>query len=231
MLNSNENKKLVIETGIGEYERYAIKTHFIQVGESFDEVIEKYVVPHYKEGDIVSVSEKIVALCQNRIIHRKDMKISFWAKFLSKFASHPDHGIGVGEAIKMQFAIDQVGLLKVLWAAFASAVTKLFGKRGVFYEIVGMEVSGLDGFYDHVWEEYRDIGILIPENSTGVCDDIKAKYGIDMMIVDANDYGQELLGRGTSLGIEDKYLLEMIKDNPAGQDRELTPIILIRKKA
>ena len=41
MLNSNENKKLVIETGIGEYERYAIKTHFIQVGESFDEVIEK----------------------------------------------------------------------------------------------------------------------------------------------------------------------------------------------
>ena len=130
----------------------------------------------------------------------------------------------------MQFAIDQVGLLKVLWAAFASAVTKLFGRRGVFYEIVGMEVSGLDGFYDHVWEEYRDIGILIPANSSGVCDEMKAKFGIDMMIVDANDYGQELLGKGTDLNIEDKHLLEMIKDNPAGQGRECTPIILIRKK-
>ncbi len=231
MLNPNESKKLVIETGIGEYERYAIKTHFVKAGENFDEIIEKYVLPHYREGDIVSVSEKIVALCQNRIIHRKDMKISFWAKFLSKFASHPDHGIGVGEAIKMQFAIDRVGLLKVLWAAAASAVTKLFGKKGVFYEIVGIEVSGLDGFYDHVWEEYRDIGILIPENSAGVCDHIKEKFGMDMMIVDANDYGQELLGKGTSLAIEDGHLLEMIKDNPAGQGRECTPIILIRKKA
>ena len=230
MLEHNERKNLVIQTGIGEYERYAIKTHFVQVGEDFGAIIEKYVMPHYKAGDIVSVSEKIVALCQNRIIHRKDMKISFWAKFLSKFASHPDHGIGVGEAIKMQFAIDQVGLLKVLWAAFASAVTKLFGRRGVFYEIVGMEVSGLDGFYDHVWEEYRDIGSLIPANASGVCDEMKAKFGIDMMIVDANDYGQELLGKGTDLNIEDKHLLEMIKDNPAGQARECTPIILIRKK-
>ncbi|MBE6543687.1 MAG: F420-0--gamma-glutamyl ligase [Ruminococcaceae bacterium] len=232
MLSSNERKNLVIETGIGEYERYAIKTHFVQVGENFADIIEKYVMPHYKEGDIVSCSEKIVALCQERIIHRRDMKISFWAKFLSKFASHPSHGIGVGEAIKMQFAIDQVGLLKVLWAAFASAVTKLFGKKGVFYEIVGMEVSGLDGFYDHVWEEYRDIGILIPENPAKVCDEMNEKFGIDMMIVDANDYGQELLGKGSSLNkIEDKHLLEMIKDNPAGQGRECTPIILIRKKA
>ena len=131
----------------------------------------------------------------------------------------------------MQFAIDQVGLLKVLWAAFASAVTKLFGKKGVFYEIVGMEVSGLDGFYDHVWEEYRDIGIMIPENPGKVCDEMKEKFGIDMMIVDANDYGQELLGKASSIEIEDKHLLEMIKDNPAGQGRECTPIILIRKKA
>lgn len=230
MLNPNENKELLISTSTGEYMRYAIKTHFVKVGENFDDIVEKYVLPHYQDGDIVSCSEKIVALCQNRIVRREDIKISFWAKFLSKFASHPTTGVGVGEAIKMQFAIDRVGLFKVLYASVASAVTKLFGKKGVFYEIVGPEVSGLDGFYDHVWAEYRDIGILIPENPDGVCNGIKEKFGINMMIVDANDLGQEILGKGSSVELNDEQLIELIKDNPAGQSTQQTPFILIRKK-
>lgn len=134
---------------------------------------------------------------------REDVKIGFWAKFLSKFASHPDTGVGVGETIKMQYAIDQVGLLKVLWASIASAVTKLFGKKGVFYEIVGQEVSGLDGFYDHIWSEYRDIGIQMPENPTGVCNEIKEKLGINVMIVDANDLGQEILGKSDDIELSE----------------------------
>lgn len=93
--------------------------------------------PIYKEGDIISSSEKIISLCQNRIIKRENMKIGFWAKFLSKFASHPKYeGIGVGESIKMQYAINKVGLLKVLFASLCSGLTKLFGIKGVFYKIV-----------------------------------------------------------------------------------------------
>ena len=184
----------------------------------------------YQEGDIVSSSEKIIALCQNRVVKREEIKIGFWAKFLSKFASHPDTGVGVGETIKMQYAIDQVGLLKVLWASIASAVTKLFGKKGVFYEIVGQEVSGLDGFYDHVWSEYRDIGIQMPENPTGVCNEIKEKLGISVMIVDANDLGQEILGKSDDIELSEADLKKLISDNPTGQGKQQTPLILIRKK-
>jgi len=36
----------------------------------------------------------------------------------------------------------RLGLLKVLFASFCSAVTKLLGIKGVFYKIVGQEVSG-----------------------------------------------------------------------------------------
>ena len=52
------------------------------------------------------------------------------------------------------------------------------------------------------------------------------------MIVDANDLGQELLGYSSKMQEEltEEEMLEIIKDNPAGQGRELTPIILIRKK-
>ena len=56
-------------------------------------------------------------------------------------------------AIKMQYAIDVVGLRKVLYASVASAATKLLGTKGKFYEMVGQEVSGLDGFYGKVWKE------------------------------------------------------------------------------
>ena len=224
----NENKKVEIEVNGELYQRKAIQTHFVKQGESYIDIMKKYVLPNYKEGDFISISEKIIALCQNRVVKREDIKIGFWAKFLSKFASHPDTGVGVGETIKMQYAINKAGLLKVLYAAFASAITKLFGKRGVFYEIVGQEVSGLDGFYDHVWAEYRDIGIEMPDNPSGVCNEIKEKLGISCMIVDANDLGQEILG--CSDDIKDYNLKEFIKDNPAGQGNECTPIILMHKK-
>lgn len=227
---ANEGKNVEIEVNGTTYLRHAIKTRFVKQGESYIDIFKEYVSPIYKEGDIVSSSEKIIALCQNRVVKREDVKIGFWAKFLSKFASKTEAGVGVGETIKMQYAIDTVGLLRVLWASFASAVTKLFGRRGVFYKIVGEEVSGLDGFYDHVWKEYGDIGIQIPENPSGVCNEIKEKLGMSCMIVDANDLGQEVLGYSSDIQLSEKELKELIKDNPSGQGKELTPIILIRKK-
>lgn len=227
-LTANENKRVNIEVDGRVYARYALRTHFVQEGEDYIELFRQYVLPYYQPGDICSSSEKIIALCQRRTIRREQIKVSGLAKFLSKFASHPDTGIGVGEAIKMQFAIDTVGVSKVLYAAAASAVTKLFGKKGVFYEIVGQEVSGLDGFYDHVWAEYRDLGILLPENPADVCNEVKEKLGITCMIVDANDFGQEILGYSSDITFPEDQLRALIADNPAGQEKQLTPFILIR---
>lgn len=228
---ANEGRNVEIKVENETYLRHAIKTRFINSNDNYIDIMKEYVSGIYEEGDIISISEKIISICQNRIIRREDIKIGFWAKILSKFASHPvDIGVGVGEAIKMQYAINTVGLIKVLWASFASAITKLFGIKGIFYKIVGLEVSGLDGFYDHIWEEYRDIGIQIPDNPTEVCNEIKDKLGISSMIVDANDFGQVILGKSKDIKIEDNKLIKMIKDNPAGQAREKTPLILIRKK-
>lgn len=223
----NQGKKVQITVDGQIYRRTPVKTHFVKQGESYINIIQQYVLPVYSSGDFISISEKIIALCQNRVVKREDIHIGFWARLLSRFASHPDTGVGVGETIKMQYAIDKVGLARVLYASAASAVTKLFGKKGVFYEIVGMEVSGLDGFYDHVWTEYRDIGIEMPEDPSGVCNEIENKLGIRCMIVDANDLGQEILGFSNGLLPIASVLHEFIKDNPAGQEHELTPIILM----
>ena len=40
------------------------------------------------------------------------------------------------------------------WGSSPALCHKFFGKKGVFYKIVGQEVAGLDGFYSKVFEEY-----------------------------------------------------------------------------
>ncbi len=226
---ANSGRNVIIEVNNEKYLRHAIETHYIQIGESYIDIIEKYVKPIYKEGDIISISEKIISLCQKRIIYKKDVKVSKLAKFLSKFAMKSNAGVGVDNPYKMQFAIMLNGRLKVIYAAIAGGIGKLFGKRGVFYKIVGPEISGLDGFYGDVFEDYADFGIRLPENPTGVCNEIYEKTGVKAMIVDANDLNVEILGNTDDIGYTEEELIALIKDNPAGQTKTLTPIVLIRK--
>ncbi|MBP1737579.1 MAG: F420-0--gamma-glutamyl ligase [Oscillospiraceae bacterium] len=226
---ANPDKQVEIRVGARAFARHAIQTHFVQIGEDYIDLVERYVKPLYEDGDILSISEKIIALCQKRVVYKKDMKLSFMAKFLSRFAMHTDAGVGVDSPWKMQFAIDHCGIWKVLWAAICAGFGKLFGKHGIFYDIVGQEITGLDGFYDHVFSEYGNYGIRIPENSSGVCDEIYEKTGILAMIVDANDICRELLGKAGALNETTSDLMGMIDDNPAGQDTQCTPFVLIRE--
>ena len=211
-------------------ERYAISTHFINRGESYLNIINKYVVPMYEEGDILSISEKIIAMCQNNIVEKKDVKLGFWAKFLSKFASSNNHGVAMDEPYKLQLAINLAGLPRILWACFCSVVTKLFGFKGVFYKVAGHDINGIDGFYmNSSFDIYHDIALLNPREPSKVCNDISNAFKIDCMIVDANDFDVNILGKSDSLkNVSESFLKLLIKDNPAGQSNELTPLILIK---
>ena len=181
---ANESKKVEIETSTGVYQRHAIQTHFVQIGENYIDLIERYVKPLYEEGDLLSISEKVIALCQKRVVYRKDIHPGFWAKLLCRFVHVTPAGPGAGTPHKMQLIIMICGLPRVLLAAFCSAVTKLFGKKGVFYKVCGHEVDGIDGLidYDISFKEYVDYGILNPENPSGVCDEIYEKTGVKAMI-------------------------------------------------
>ena len=228
---ANTGKNVEIEVSGNIYLRHAIQTRFVTANDNYIDIMKEYVKDIYQEGDIISISEKIISICQNRTIKREDIRISRMARFLSKFASQASpQGYGVGVPIKMQYAINKVGLLRILYASIAGGLFKTFGVKGVFYKIAGPEISGLDGFYDGAWEEYRDIGIEIPYDSVAVCNEIKNKLGMSCMIVDANDLGQEILGKSDDIKLGDKFLKQMIRDNPAGQSQQRTPIILIRKK-
>ena len=74
-----------IEVDGRTYERYGIKTHFIEVGEDYIELMKRYVVPFIQEGDMLSVSEKVIAMCQKNVVRMEDMKLSWFTRFMSKF--------------------------------------------------------------------------------------------------------------------------------------------------
>ena len=194
------------------------------------DLIQSYVSPHYQEGDILSISEKMISLCQKRVVWKKDIKLSKTAKFLSKFVAVTPAGEAVGNPYKMQLAIHLCGKCKVILAAILAGIGKLFSKKGVFYQILGREVSGIDGFCADAFEDYLEMGILIPKEPEAICEQIQEKTGIQAMIVDANDLNVEILAKASKIAYTEEFLRKIIQDNPTGQGNQQTPFLLIRKK-
>ena len=228
---TNPEKPLLKEVGGKEYYRCPIHTHMIKVGEDLSGLMRQYVLPYFQEGDVVYISEKIVSLCQKDIIPKENVKISGLAKFLSKFASTNDGaGIGVHNVYKMQVAIMLCGKPKVLYAALAAGVGRIFGKRGVFYEITGPQVAGLDDFYSTYFEDYKNFGILSPRNPDKAVAKVEADTGIHCCVADINDFGGEVLAISPKSPMDKPLLQALLKDNPAGNGHEMTPFVLMREK-
>lgn len=237
--NSEETKRVTedvtwferaqIEGAGGTWSRMAIQTHFVERGESYIELVRRYVKPLCREGDILSTSEKIIGMCQNNVVEMKDVKLGWWAKNLSKFASRSAAGIGMDEPYKLQLAINLAGLPRILFACVCHVVGRIFGKKGVFYKVAGHDIAGIDGFYSHSsFELYHTLAILNPREPDKVCAELTEELGIPVYLVDANDLEREVLGRSPDAPFDDAKFLELIRDNPAGQSDELTPFILIR---
>ena len=123
--HANQGKNIVIQAGGRAYARHAVATHFVQPGENYLHLIETYVKPIYRPGDILSSSEKVIALCQGRVVTEDQVRPGFWASLLSRFVRQTPAGPGMGLPVKMQFAINQCGLGRVLWAALRAGLDKL----------------------------------------------------------------------------------------------------------
>lgn len=211
------------------YDRFAIKTHFIGRGESQTELVQRYVMPLYQPGDVLSFGAKVMAMCVESVKSRDEVKPGFFANLMWRFAAINTTGVGMHEPYKMQLVIDMCGLPRVLLAAFLSAITKPFGVRGVFYKVCGKGVGGIDGFYFRSsFDIYKELALINPENPVGLCNDLEQKLGIPVVLMDANDIQQDQLGKSDRCPLSDAQLQDAMQDNPSGQGDELTPFILIR---
>ena len=211
------------------YDRFAIHTHFIEVGEDQAELVRRYVLPLYEPGDVLAFGAKVMAMCTKNVRSKEQVKPGFWARLLSPHASETTAGIGMHDPYKLQLAIDMVGAPRVVFASVVSAVTKLFGVKGLFYKIVGKGVAGIDGFYYRSsFDRYKDLALINNENPVELCDALEKATGVPVVLMDANDIDQNQLGKCSDFPLTDDQIQDALKDNPSGQGGELTPFILIR---
>ncbi len=227
-LKPNEGKELVITVAGSSYARIPIGTHVIIADDDLLEVVQKYVSPHLQEGDIVFIAEKIVAITQGRAFPIKDIEPSRLAKFLVRFVHKSPYGIGLGSPWTMELAIREAGCARLLFAAAAAAVTKPFGIRGVFYRIAGRTVAAIDGPCDYTLPPYNEYAKLGPSKPNEAAGELKEKLGYEVVIIDANDIGVDLLGK-SSKDISNDFAEQVFRDNPLGQSSQQTPLCIVRK--
>ena len=233
MLAPNKGKQLEIIVGSVRYLRLPIKTRLINPCDNLIKLLEEYVKPHIVQGDILFVSEKVVCICQNRILPIKDIRISPFARFLSKQIDNkrgtPEFkGFGHSTAFAMQLFLEEAGYLRILFAAFVSAITKPFGINGAFYFISGKMAKSVDCPMSFSFMPYLLYAKRAPLKPDNVAREIRDKLGVETVIVDANYRGAFSLGKSTSV-VSEKFIQALVRDNPAGQDSEMTPFFLVRK--
>ncbi len=227
-IQPNQNKSLEISVDSEKYLRLPIKTHVITKDDNIVSVVEKYVTPHKRDNDFLFISERVVAISQGRAFPIKDIKPSWLANLLVKFVHKSPYGIGLGSPWTMELAIREAGVPRMLFAAFISAITKPFGVRGMFYKAVGKNINAIDGPCDYTLPPFNKYAKLAPSKPNKVAKEIKNKIGLDVVIIDANDLGVNVLGKSNS-EIADEFCEKVFKDNPLGQTNEQTPLCLVRK--
>lgn len=224
----NDSKNEIIEVDGVNYRRLAIKTHVITDKDTIVGVCEQYAKPLIEENDILFITEKIVGCTQGRAIPIKDIKPRPLAKLLCKFVLKTPYGIGLAMPETMEMALRECGTMRILFAAFISAIGKLIGKRGWFYRIAGEKARAIDGPCDCTLPPYNECVSLAPAEPEAVAEDVsKALGGVGVIITDINDLGGNILGAYPA-SIDCDLMVRILKDNPLGQSHEQTPMGIIR---
>nr|WP_162990633.1 coenzyme F420-0:L-glutamate ligase [Maliibacterium massiliense] len=229
LYEANDTRVLARSAYGAHYNRYPIRTHFVTVGEDLQALVKRYVAPHYAPGDILLIGEKIVSLCQGRVLYKKDLAPGRLARVLAHMARPSAAGPGVHNPYKMQAAITLCGRARILLAVLLGALGKLVGVRGLFYCIAGREVSGLDGMYADYFAAYASMCIRICAQPQAVCDAIYEEQGISCMLADANDLSVRVLGASRDIAFSRAQLVQIVADNPLGNGAEQTPFVLVRR--
>ena len=186
-------------------------------------IVKRYVLPHAKPGDVVTIGETPVAIMQGRWRHPQDVKPGWLAKRLCYYFMPTS---SLATACGMQTLVDIVGTWRVLSAFLIGAIAKILGKPGVFYQLAGEQARLIDDVTGTL-PPYDQFIVLGPDRPQQVVDQIERETGILAAIVDVNDLRAVKVLAG-SPAIPAGLLEQALLSNPAGNADEQTPIVLIR---
>ncbi|MDI6861400.1 MAG: coenzyme F420-0:L-glutamate ligase [Caldisericia bacterium] len=212
--------------------RIPVKTSLITERTDFFKEIEEKTKDILKNGDIITIASSVAAIADGRVFSVETIKPSIFAILLSKFVSRNKNNpfattAPLSNPYAMQIAIEEAGLIKILFAAFLGFLGKIFGKRGIFYIIAGKIVTQIDDMPASMppYDYYVISGV---HNSKEFLEKIKKITGCEACIVDANDLGIAWVVDSTE-NVDKKFVEKVLSDNPQGNEDFQTPIVIIRK--
>jgi hypothetical protein len=215
------------------FERIGIRTHKILFGENLVEIITRYAGDVIQTGDIVCLSQKVVSICENNVIHISQVKAGWLARLITRYVTKWPNDIGYSRPEKMQVAIQQAGFLRMLCAVIIGGFTrKILRRRGDFYRIAGNQISEIDGFNPKAMPPFDEYAMLPAKDERGVCQRIYNRFGTPTYIIDGNNINVKVVAMSDGFGALNKAdLRQIMLDNPMGQDDELLPIFLLRQQS
>jgi tetratricopeptide (TPR) repeat protein len=210
-----------------------VKTKIITEEDDASKIITNSVKDIAKHGDIITFASAVAAITQARIMSAETINAGWWAKTLSGFVTASSKNSfattsPLANPLSFQVAIDIAGLAKILTATIIGAFGKIFRIKGWFYHIAGPEVAMIDDMPASM-APYDYFVIPGPYDSNRLAQRIKQQTGFDTAIIDANDMGIAW-AVGASKGVNTKELEQFMADNPAGNEDNQTPIIIVRKE-
>ncbi len=227
-MNKSKNLSPVINVYAARVERIPVETKVLSTADNMSDIIRTYALPLLKPGDILTISESPLAITQGRAIPVDQIKPGWLAKFLSRHVMRVPWGTGLGSPTSMQCAIDECGSLRILFAAVIGAVGKLLGRSGDFYRLAGMQAALIDAAETSPVEPYTHTVIKGPLHPAQTAQELAEEFGCPVAVMDINDIGGCWM-IGASAGVSRHFVEMVMKDNPQGQDDELSPLCIIRR--
>ena len=223
----NPGKSEIVSCGKLQYSCLAFRTPVINSDTAPAEVFRLYVSPWILPDDIVFCSEKMIACAQGRAVPLHSIRPTPIARFLSRYVTRSPYGIGLAMPETMQCAIEECGLLRILFAAAVGCIGKCLGKKGWFYRVAGRKAAAVDGPCSYTLPPYNRYVVPGPADPVGTAKELSAVLGGNLvLIVDANDLGCRVLGasRKTDMALWETLL----RQNPLGQSDQCTPAGFLR---
>jgi hypothetical protein len=205
-------------------EMLCIKTHLLTPLDNPVEVAKRYVLPHAKPGDVLTIGETPIAIMQGRLRHPKEIKPGWLARRICYFF-HPTSSLAT--AVGMQSLVDISGAWRVGAAFLLSSLSRVLLRRsGDFYRLAGEQARLIDDVTGTL-PPYEQFIVLGPENPQAVVDEIQRETGLPCAIVDVNDLRRVKILAATSQ-VSVAFLEQALRSNPAGNADEQTPVVLLR---
>jgi F420-0:gamma-glutamyl ligase len=224
----NPRRRLEIEIEGRVFLRIPIRTHVVTVADDIVDLLAQYAGPAVQPGDIVFVSEKVVAITQGRAIPIEQIRVSRLAQLLWPRVAKVKYGIGLRSPYSMQCAIDECGAARILLAAVVGGLSKLIGRKGDFYRVAGKQAAMIDAAGTAGIDAFKGSVIKGPKDPNRVAQQIADRLGVGAAVVDVNDIGGSW-AVGASRGVDRALVEAALKDNPLGQGAEQTPCGILRK--